>query len=41
MGAKENKPAIIFRVHAIRRMFARNISRDEVLDVIQSGSVIM
>ena len=40
MDAQDNNHAVIFRVHAIRRMFARSISRDEVLHVIQYGSVI-
>ena len=31
---------IEFRVHAVRRMFERNISDQEVLKVIQDGEVI-
>lgn len=31
---------IIFRVHAIQRMFEREISRDDVIDVIENGETI-
>ena len=31
---------LVFRVHAIQRMFARGISETEVRDVLESGEVI-
>jgi len=31
---------IIFRVHAIQRMFMRRITKDEVLHAIEAGEVI-
>jgi hypothetical protein len=31
---------IIFRVHAVQRMFERGISADEVAAVLESGKVI-
>lgn len=31
---------IIFRVHAIRRMFERKVSEEEVRDVLQRGEVV-
>ena len=35
-----NKSKIIFRVHAIQRMFERNISAKKVSEVLQSGETI-
>lgn len=35
-----NHPQIIFRVHAVQRMFERNISVRNVLQVLQSGETI-
>src|SRR5947207_1735254 len=33
-------PQLVFRIHAIRRMFQRSISRDDIRQVIESGEVI-
>ena len=33
-------PRLIFRVHAVRRMFERGISTDEVRTVIAQGEMI-
>lgn len=35
-----NKPKIVFRVHAIQRMFERNISVKKVSQALQSGETI-
>lgn len=35
-----NKPKIVFRVHAIQRMFERKISVQNVSHVLQSGETI-
>ena len=35
-----NNPRIIFRVHAVQRMFERNISAKKVSQAIQSGETI-
>jgi len=35
-----NNPKITFRVHAVQRMFERNISAKKVSDAIQSGETI-
>ena len=35
-----NQPRLVFRVHAIQRMFQRRISVDEVRRVIVSGETI-
>ena len=34
------KPGIIFRVHAVQRMFERNVSVRSVVQAIQSGRMI-
>lgn len=31
---------VIFRVHAVQRMFGRGIEKDEVLEVLRDGEVI-
>ena len=31
---------LIFRVHAIQKMFERNISRDDVRHVVENGEII-
>ena len=33
-------PKLIFRVHAVQRMFERNITRDDVKAVIEAGEII-
>lgn len=33
-------PKLTFRLHAIQRMFEREISRDDVSEVVQNGEVI-
>lgn len=33
-------PPLIFRVHAIQRMFQRGISKDDVRSVLESGRLI-
>ena len=35
-----NHPRIIFRVHAVQRMFERNISAKKVSQALQSGETI-
>jgi hypothetical protein len=35
-----NNPKILFRVHAIQRMFERNISAKKVSQALQSGKTI-
>ena len=35
-----NNPRLCFRVHAIQRMFERNISAKSISQALQSGSVI-
>ena len=35
-----NKPKLIFRVHAVQRMFERNISVKKVSHALQSGETI-
>ena len=35
-----NNPKIIFRFHAVQRMFERNISTKEVLSALRSGETI-
>jgi hypothetical protein len=35
-----NNPKVIFRIHAIQRMFERNISVKEVSQALQSGETI-
>ena len=35
-----NNPEILFRVHAVQRMFERNISAKKVSQVLQSGETI-
>jgi hypothetical protein len=39
MPDKQNK-RIIFRIHAIRRMFQRGITEGQVLQVIENGQTI-
>lgn len=34
------KPEIVFRLHALKRMFERRISRDELITVIENGTII-
>lgn len=34
------KPKIFFRVHAVQRMFERNVSMQRVLRALQSGEII-
>jgi len=40
LGTPLSKWAIIYRVHATRRMFKRNISEDDVLQVLDQGTII-
>jgi hypothetical protein len=35
-----NNPKIIFRVHAVQRMFERNVSLNKVSQALQSGETI-
>jgi hypothetical protein len=35
-----NNPALLFRVHAIQRMFERNISAKKVTEAIRSGETV-
>ncbi|HSL30611.1 MAG TPA: DUF4258 domain-containing protein [Anaerolineales bacterium] len=35
-----NKPRTLFRIHAVQRMFERNISLKRVHQAIQSGEII-
>jgi len=35
-----NNPKIIFRVHAVQRMFERNVSAKKVSQALQSGETI-
>lgn len=35
-----NNPKILFRVHAVQRMFERNISVKKVSQALQSGEII-
>ena len=35
-----NKPRIVFRLHAVQRMFARNVSVKSVLQALHSGEII-
>ena len=35
-----NNPRILFRVHAVQRMFERNISAKKVSQALQSGEII-
>ena len=35
-----SKPELVFRVHALQRMFEKSISEVEVRDVIENGEVI-
>ena len=35
-----NHPRIFFRVHAVQRMFERNISAKKVSEALQSGEII-
>ena len=39
-AAGVNNPKIIFRVHAVQRMFERNISPKKVIPALQSGETI-
>ena len=38
MATKPNQ--LVFRIHAVKRMFQRNISEKEVRDVIEKGDII-
>jgi len=35
-----NNPKIVFRVHAVQRMFERNVSVKKVSQALQSGEII-
>ena len=35
-----NNPKVLFRVHAVQRMFERNVSAKKVSQVVQSGETI-
>ena len=35
-----NKPRIIFRVHAVQRMFERNVSARNIAQALDSGEII-
>jgi hypothetical protein len=35
-----NNYSIVYRLHAIQRMFERNIHNDEIRQIIQSGKII-
>ena len=35
-----NNPKVIFRIHAVQRMFERNVSAKKVSQAIQSGETI-
>jgi hypothetical protein len=35
-----NNPKIIFRVHAVQRMFERRVSIKKVLDAVKTGEII-
>jgi hypothetical protein len=35
-----NNPKILFRVHAVQRMFGRNVSANKVLGAIKTGETI-
>ena len=40
LGSTIGSGELVFRIHATRRMFERDISEDELIYVLQSGHVI-